>query len=175
MVLYISKIELCKFKEKEIRKKTVYKKWLSIKKSSFPNADNGLFAEKSFKKNEIICVYLGLINSPSFEIGDNEYLIGYKKCKIGLPRNLVTQSQFGLGAHFCNDATFGQRQISGINPTRMKKNNARLEGVILRCDRDEIHPGNEICFNYNREQLVSKDFSGFTLSGELFDSTSEES
>ena len=57
----------------------------------------------------------------------------------------------------------------------MKKNNARLEGVILRCDRDEIHPGNEICFNYNREQLQSKDFTGFMATGDLFDTTSEES
>ena len=153
MVLYISKTELCKFKETEIRKRTVYRKWLSIKKSTYPNANNGLFAETTFNRDDIICVYLGLINSPLFEKGDNEYLIGYRNCKIGLPRHLITQSQFGLGAHFCNDARFGLKETSGINPTRLKKNNARLDGLNLKCDCDSIGPGNEICFNYNREQF----------------------
>ena len=138
------------------------------------SANNGLFAEQSFKKDDIICFYLRLVNSPSFIDGNNEYLIGYQNCKIGLPRDIVTNSQFGLSAHFCNDITFTYRETKGVNPTCLKQNNAKLDGLNLICDCYEISSGNEIFFNYNREQLNNKDMKGFMATRNLFDDSDEE-
>lgn len=85
-----------------------------IKQSTIPSSNKGLFTLVSFCRNDIISVYLGLINSELFQDGNNEYFIGYHNCKIGDPTDLVSILLYSLNTHFCNDITFIHRENRGL-------------------------------------------------------------
>ena len=115
---------------------------LKVKTSKIEGAGKGVFAAKSFEKDEIISVYLG------------------KKSTTITPYTLKIQNMLispdkeetWLGAHFMNDRNFK-------TSTTTKKvghpicNNAYFEGVIVRARR-RIREGEEITLDYNSKETT---------------------
>jgi SET domain-containing protein len=121
---------------------------LSIKKSQIPSAGNGLWAEKDFKRGEIIVKYEGEIISSRECERRNQAQEGYGDYYFFLSKTKCIDAQHTLWAkgRYANDAS-GLTRVEGL------RNNARYEfvnkEVVIRASRN-IKSGEEIFVSYGR-------------------------
>jgi SET domain-containing protein len=125
--------------------KNLANSWLEVKTSLLPQAGQGLFAKRSFKKGQRITEYKGRLRKwkdVAHEDGINTYLMRVNRCwAIDAKPAVLT---FG---RYANDAAG--------TPGKSKKDNNAIyvtEGVrcFLEADRD-IFSGDEILVDYGKE------------------------
>ena len=120
------------------------KPWLVVKKSSLPGAGLGVFAAKTFKPNDIICVYFAPEKSKQCsEYG--RYTIDWGDWYYNVPKMANGELPYYMGAHFINDATFNCAQK--YEKKLEHQNNSYLEGSHIKA-KGTIEPGREIKFSY---------------------------
>jgi uncharacterized protein len=121
---------------------------LSIKKSQIPSAGKGLWAEKNFKRGEIIVKYEGEKISWKECLKRNQDQEGYGDYYFFISKNNCIDAQYTTWAHgrYANDAS-GLSRIDGL------RNNTRYEiingEVVIRASRN-IKSGEEIFVSYGR-------------------------
>jgi len=127
---------------------------LSIKKSQVPSAGHGLWAEKNFKRGEIIVKYEGekitwkeceRRNQEQEGYGDYYFFISKTNC-------IDAQHTTWAQGRYANDAS-GLIRIKGL------RNNARYEiingEVVIKASRN-IKSGEEIFVSYGRSYWNTK-------------------
>ena len=132
--------------------KNIVNPYVYIAKSGLPNAGLGLFASKTFKKKEIISVYIGKklmgptedTNTSYVEIGDH----------IVDPLYDNKAPYFYWGAHIANDAIYKPENEAPTKREfkRPKKNNAKFKGLFLTA-KVEIRPRQEIFAFYDLKKF----------------------
>ena len=128
-------MSLCKFKKKHLRdgkreSENDVRKWVSIRKSKLADSGFGLFTETSFKKGDIITVFVGnLITGPK---PNSDRYVSYTKkdstvVHLDTRRRDVTCPFFA--AHFANDPSWGKtpEEIAAMTRVRNAKGwNAKI-------------------------------------------------
>jgi uncharacterized protein len=121
---------------------------LSIKKSQIPSAGKGLWAEKNFKRNEVIVKYEGEVISWKECERRNQAQDGFGDYYLYISKNKCIDAQYTTWApgRYANDAS-GLRRIVGL------RNNARYEIIkgeaVIKASRN-IKSGEEIFVSYGR-------------------------
>lgn len=139
------------------RYSTGHKYLLSVRESTVQGAGLGCFAEHTFRKHQIITIYMGTRKKtlPLEKGSESPYAlyIDYKyTIHAGSKGNACL-----LGAHKCNDTNF----VSGSNNKNNKigrpvTNNAYFEGILVRASRT-ILIGQEIFLDYHScQQSINK-------------------
>ena len=132
--------------------KTVFKldgiDYVSTQESNINDAGIGLFAEKTFRKEEIIGVYFGDYVA-DIENGSKS---GYQFLHMDVPILPDGAQERYFGCHFVNDPTFnGVSKKKNPNSKRNKKMkiNAYLGNDYKLIASKEIKKGDEIFISYN--------------------------
>ena len=150
-------MSLCKFKKKHLRdgkreSENDVRKWVSIRKSKLADSGFGLFTETSFKKGDIITVFVGnLINGPK---PNSDRYVSYTKkdstvVHLDTRRRDVTCPFFA--AHFANDPSWGKtpEEIAAMTRARNTKGwNAQIQKDMRIVAMQDIRKNVEICLKY---------------------------
>ena len=126
---------------------------LSVRPSTIPGAGLGLFAERAFRENQIISVYLG-DKMRRYYKAPSTYALQLNYQHNIQPNN----NRLYLGAHFANDAKFLPEVPVASNKKKRRRighpvgNNCDFEGVYIVA-RSQIIVGKEILLDYNYETI----------------------
>ena len=122
----------------------IVKPWLVVTKSSLHGAGLGVFAAKTFKNNEIICIYFAPEKSKQCS-EDGRYTIDWRAWYYNVPKMVNGELPYYMGADFINDATFNCDKNKRLYLER--QNNSYLEGLHVKA-KARIAVGREIKFLY---------------------------
>ena len=128
---------------------------LSVKQSTIEHAGLGCFAEKLYRPNDVITLYLGNTNThTSAESRHTEFPY---VCVVG--QNIHVNIDDGgkallLGGHKINDLTFQHgKMLPKTVIGRPKENNAYMVGIYVMAKK-QILKGNEIFLDYTANNKV---------------------
>ena len=150
-------MSLCKCRSSFLRNEVrtteeTLRKWVSVRRSLFEDSGFGLFAEKTFKQDDIITVFAGKLYSSNSRHGDK--CLSFKKMN-GQVVHLNTMEDkihhLYFGAHYANDPTFGmnKEKIAKISTARnVKKFNAIIDDNMCIVATTEIRKNVEVRLMY---------------------------
>lgn len=125
---------------------------LSIKKSRLPNSGNGLFAEKDFKKKEIVALY-GDKETREAETDEEKSGYGWETKKGWIVDGASTQSGMGRWANMCRQQNVKGRLCKGNNVKYViSRNPFKVRYKALK----NIKRGEEIYVSYGRDYFHGK-------------------
>ena len=127
-------------------------KWVSVRKSQFENSGFGLFAEKTFKTDDIITVFAGRLYSNNSRHGDT--CLSFRKINgevVHLNTMEDNTHHLYFGAHYANDPTFGMNKeiIAKVSSARnVKKFNAVIDDDMCIIATTQIRKNVEVRLKY---------------------------
>ena len=138
-------MELCPYENKD-----KFIPWLIVKASTIgADAGFGLYANRCFKKDDYITVYVGKKAKKSNR--DESRRLNVYGHPIDIQPTYFGARPLYFGAHFANTPYFGisdnMHDAYDRNVRAGRNANARFEGVSIRCTQD-IQCGEEIRLDY---------------------------
>ena len=126
-----------------------YDKWTVIKKSTIPNAGNGLFALVKIKKGEVIGELGGRLVSDDDYAQGNHYIASVPECawKETHPYKHIDSKDYGANVSRIN---FAPSEINGVetNFQNAKIKQICKEPYFIFMAKKDIEPGAEIWSSY---------------------------
>ena len=124
-----------------------YHKWLTVKKSlllprSGRSAGNGSFAERDFKVDDVISIYLG---RPISDGESEEYAIDYNKKRLTTGGGFPANRTMYLGAHMVNDYNWCVADTAKNKSFYNVTFGTNLDVIVMK----DIKAGEELYVDYN--------------------------
>ena len=123
--------------------------WIEVKPSTIQGAGLGVFAMREFTKGQAIGWYYGKARNSNIPRDDNS--ARYQMIHIDAQGSVGFPGR--LGMHILNDPTMSLEDESDIKKAK-KMWNVELNGDYSVTTKRQIHSGDELYVDYNREWIV---------------------